>query len=161
MRYTLCLIELPCPACPALSSLHSPALSCPVLPALPCPPCPPLARPAPPPALPWPALPCLPTVICPLLPSALLCQIPACSAYAGPFQVLICLLQAAERLYYIYQTLLDTSRALKAAGLEGEQAQQEAADNCQVRPVSMLKCTLRLMHCWSVREHAQAPSRQP
>jgi len=74
--------------------------------------------------------------------------------------VLICPLQAAERLYYIYQTLLDTSKALKAAGSEGEQAQQEAADSFQVCPVSMLKYTLSLMHCWSVRESAQAPSRQ-
>ncbi|KAL0039765.1 hypothetical protein WJX77_007362 [Trebouxia sp. C0004] len=39
--------------------------------------------------------------------------------------------EAAERLYYIYQTLLDTSQALKAAASEGERAQQEAADNFQ------------------------------
>ena len=144
MRYTLCLIELPCPALPALpcppcNPLPCPALSCPPCPVLPALPSPVLPCPAPP-ALPCPALACpaLPAVICPLLPSALLCQIPACSAYAGPFQVLICLLQAAERLYYIYQTLLDSSRALEAAGLEGEQAQQEAADNFQVCPVSVL-----------------------
>ncbi len=74
--------------------------------------------------------------------------------------MLLCLLQAAERLYYIYQTLLDTSKALKAAGSEGEQAQQEAADSFQVCPVSMLKYTLRLMHCWSLRDSARAPSRQ-
>jgi len=74
--------------------------------------------------------------------------------------VLICLLQAAERLYYIYQTLLDTSKALKVAGSEEEQAHQEAADSFQVCPVSMLKYTLRLMHGWSVRESAHAPSSQ-
>lgn len=34
--------------------------------------------------------------------------------------------EAAERLYYIYQTLLDTSKALQAASEEGQQAHQQA-----------------------------------
>ncbi len=42
-------------------------------------------------------------------------------------------LQAAERLYYIYQTLLDTNSALAAAGSEGQQAQQQALHHLEVR----------------------------
>ena len=43
-----------------------------------------------------------------------------------------CCLQAAERLYYIYQTLLDTKQALRAAGEEGQQAHQTALEQQQV-----------------------------
>ena len=42
------------------------------------------------------------------------------------------LLQAAERLYYIYQTMLDTSKALEAAAAEGHQPQQQALQHLQV-----------------------------
>lgn len=50
--------------------------------------------------------------------------------------------QAAERLYYIYQTLLDTNRALSAAGSEGQQAQQAASQHLQVRPMQQ-DCGMR------------------
>ena len=44
-----------------------------------------------------------------------------------------CCLQAAERLYYIFQTLLDTEQALRAAGEEGQQAHQTALEQQQVQ----------------------------
>ena len=50
-------------------------------------------------------------------------------------------MQAAERLYYIYQTLLDTGKALSAAGSEGQQAQQAASQHLQVHQCSeILAC---------------------
>lgn len=39
--------------------------------------------------------------------------------------------EATERLYYVYQTMLDTSRALTAAGSDGQHATQEAARHLQ------------------------------
>lgn len=41
-------------------------------------------------------------------------------------------MQAADRLYYVYQTLLDTAKALAAAGEEGQQAHQTALQDLQV-----------------------------
>lgn len=65
-------------------------------------------------------------------------------------------MQASDRLFYFYQTLLDCHSALEQLGSEAEQAQTEAQKHLQVT----LAPSLPLLSCWqqSCRACSSLPS---